>query len=47
MTTLQGSVATASISRATRWRTIAASVVGNVLEWFDFAVYGYMAPFSC
>src|SRR5687767_12501380 len=24
-------------------RTVAASVIGNVLEWFDFAVYGYLA----
>src|SRR5215211_6938004 len=23
---------------------IAAGVVGNVLEWYDFAVYGYFAP---
>jgi MFS transporter, MHS family, proline/betaine transporter len=26
-------------------RAITASTVGNVLEWFDFAVYGYMAPY--
>lgn len=26
-------------------RAIMASTVGNVLEWFDFAVYGYMAPY--
>ncbi|MEO1089079.1 MAG: MFS transporter [Pseudomonadota bacterium] len=26
-------------------RTAASGAVGNVLEWFDFAVYGYMAPF--
>src|SRR5215212_6476054 len=25
-------------------RVIAAGVVGNVLEWYDFAVYGYFAP---
>jgi len=24
-------------------RAIAAAVVGNVLEWYDFAVYGYLA----
>jgi MHS family proline/betaine transporter-like MFS transporter len=24
-------------------RTVAAGVIGNVLEWFDFAVYGYLA----
>ena len=35
----------AVITRATLWRAIAASVIGNVLEWFDFAVYGYMVPF--
>ena len=32
-------------SRATLWRAVAASIVGNVLEWFDFAVYGYMVPY--
>ncbi len=26
-------------------RAITASTLGNVLEWFDFAVYGYMAPY--
>ena len=25
-------------------RTITAGLVGNVLEWYDFAVYGYLAP---
>jgi len=24
-------------------RTAAAGLIGNVLEWFDFAVYGYFA----
>ena len=24
-------------------RAVAAAVVGNVLEWYDFAVYAYMA----
>ncbi len=24
-------------------RAVAAAVVGNVLEWYDFAVYGYLA----
>ena len=24
-------------------RIIAAGVIGNVLEWYDFAVYGYFA----
>jgi MFS transporter, MHS family, proline/betaine transporter len=25
-------------------RTITAGVIGNVLEWYDFAVYGFFAP---
>src|SRR5262245_17542106 len=25
-------------------RTILAGIAGNVLEWYDFAVYGYFAP---
>ena len=25
-------------------RSVAASILGNVVEWFDFAVYGYLAP---
>jgi MFS transporter, MHS family, proline/betaine transporter len=25
-------------------RTVAAGVVGNVLEWYDFALYGFFAP---
>jgi MHS family proline/betaine transporter-like MFS transporter len=24
--------------------TIAAGVVGNILEWYDFAIYGFFAP---
>ncbi|MCG6954522.1 MAG: MFS transporter [Gemmatimonadetes bacterium] len=28
---------------ATARRAVAAAVVGNVLEWYDFAVYGYVA----
>jgi len=26
-------------------RAITASTVGKVLEWFDFALYGYVAPY--
>lgn len=26
-------------------RPILASAIGNVLEWFDFGIYGYFAPF--
>jgi MHS family proline/betaine transporter-like MFS transporter len=29
--------------KATRQMTI-AGIVGNILEWYDFAVYGYLAP---
>ena len=25
-------------------RNVVAGTVGNVLEWYDFAVYGYLAP---
>src|SRR5262245_28827546 len=25
-------------------RNVAAGAVGNVLEWYDFAVYGFLAP---
>ena len=35
---------TMDIAPETRRRTIMAGVVGNVLEWYDFAVYGYFAP---
>lgn len=27
-----------------RNKTIAAGIIGNVLEWYDFAVYGFFAP---
>ena len=29
--------------RPSATRTIAAGVVGNMLEWYDFAIYGYFA----
>ena len=25
------------------WRTVSAGLIGNVLEWYDFSVYGYLA----
>ena len=28
----------------TNRRTIVAGIVGNVMEWYDFAIYGYFAP---
>jgi len=30
-------------SARTNWRNIAAGAVGNMLEWYDFAIYGYFA----
>ncbi len=27
-----------------RHKAVVAGVIGNVLEWFDFAVYGYFVP---
>jgi MHS family proline/betaine transporter-like MFS transporter len=32
------------IERATYQRAITAGVIGNVLEWYDFGVYGYLVP---
>src|SRR5438270_5181796 len=29
---------------STMKRTLLAGAVGNVLEWYDFALYGYFAP---
>ncbi len=31
------------MARSTERRTIAAGAIGNVLEWYDFAIYGYFA----
>jgi MFS transporter, MHS family, proline/betaine transporter len=33
------------VGLGTLGRVVAASIIGNVLEWFDFAVYGYMVPY--
>jgi MFS transporter, MHS family, proline/betaine transporter len=38
----RGSVTAASV-RQSALRTALAGLIGNVLEWFDFAVYGYFA----
>ncbi len=32
------------IGNVSRRRAIVAGIAGNVLEWYDFAVYGYFAP---
>jgi len=34
---------TAAAARQSALRTALAGLIGNVLEWFDFAVYGYFA----
>ena len=37
----------ARAASATPWtlrRVVTAGVIGNVLEWYDFAVYGFFAP---
>ena len=26
------------------YRTIAVGSVGNIMEWFDFSIYGYFTP---
>jgi len=39
--------AEAVIAPASPWslrRVLTAGIIGNVLEWYDFAVYGYFAP---
>lgn len=32
-----------AVSKATRRRVVGASFIGNFVEWFDYAVYGYLA----
>jgi MHS family proline/betaine transporter-like MFS transporter len=32
-----------SLSQPQRWRAVVAASIGNALEWFDFAVYGFFA----
>lgn len=39
----QGRTHPDGVDRATRRRVIAASFIGNFVEWFDYAVYGYLA----
>ena len=28
-----------------RFRTVTAGVIGNTLEWYDFAIFGFLAPY--
>lgn len=34
---------TRAATRQPVWRTVSAGLVGNMLEWYDFSVYGYLA----
>lgn len=36
-------MSTASVSENTKRRLILAGLIGNVMEWYDFAIYGYFA----
>ena len=31
------------MNSTSRYRIVAAGIIGNVLEWYDFAIYGYFA----
>src|SRR5262249_45133583 len=35
--------AVAGVSAARNREAVIAGVIGNILEWYDFAVYGYLA----
>ncbi|MFD5276123.1 MFS transporter [Pseudarthrobacter sp. NPDC058362] len=43
MTDPAGAVTVDEPSKETRRRVVAASFIGNFVEWFDYAVYGYLA----
>ena len=32
-------------SRIDRFRKVTAGVIGNTLEWYDFAIFGFLAPY--
>src|SRR5215471_1600139 len=38
------SFAVPAASRGTLTRTVLAGAIGNVLEWYDFGLFGYFAP---
>ncbi|TYD00134.1 MHS family MFS transporter [Arthrobacter echini] len=42
-TSLDEMSAPVTVDRSTRRRVVAASFIGNFVEWFDYAVYGYLA----
>ena len=31
--------------RMSRFRKVTAGVIGNTLEWYDFAIFGFLAPY--
>ncbi len=39
----RGPVADDARSHMESWRAVSAAVAGNILEWYDFAIYGYVA----
>jgi len=44
MTASEATLATrVAAGRLPHWRHVSAGCVGNVLEWYDFAIYGYLA----
>ena len=43
MTLSSLSVGSVAPAPSTRRRAIIAGIAGNVMEWYDFAVYGYFA----
>ena len=43
VTSLETTLPPAARAHQPTGRTAAAGLIGNVLEWFDFAVYGYFA----
>src|SRR5690606_5311816 len=43
-TAVPGTAAAVDARAATRKRVVTAGVIGNVLEWYDFSVYGFFAP---
>jgi MHS family proline/betaine transporter-like MFS transporter len=26
------------------WQVVVAGIIGNIMEWYDFALFGYFAP---
>lgn len=41
--TVTATVARTQTATKTNWRAIIAASIGNALEWFDFAIYGFFA----